>query len=151
MGGSRNEVRNAVSHAFIDAIEGVGAHINEFFSAMLRFLPVANGGDAPLLSCHYLHLLNIRKAGCIGGDTANGMPLHTPFRVNRQVAEFDFAQYFASTPVVVLEFSRGGTGVFLWEYWLFDWLRFVSFLASRHFGECQSYRSKQQNCASKNA
>ena len=97
MAGTRNEVGNAVSHPFIDAVEGIGTNIDELFPALLSLLPIADRTDAPLLGCHYLHVLNIREAGSIRGDTQDGMPLHTPIRVNRQAILFDYTRYLAST------------------------------------------------------
>ena len=99
MAGTRNEVGNAVSHPFIDAVERIGTNIDELFPALLGLLPIADRTDAPLLGCHDLHVLDVREAGSIRGDTQDGMPLHTPIRVNRQVILLDYTQYFASTLV----------------------------------------------------
>ena len=110
IGGTRNEVRNAVPHPFVDTEEGVGGHINEFFPAVLCLLSVADRTNAPLPRSHYLHILDVWKAGCIARNTADRMPLHTAFRVMRQVLQFRTTRYVLSTTVGVLEFSRGSTG-----------------------------------------
>ena len=81
MAGTRNEVGNAVSHPFVDAVERIGANIDKFFPALLSLLSIANRTDAPLLGCYYLHVLDVRKAGGIRWDTQDGMPLHSPIRV----------------------------------------------------------------------
>ena len=99
MAGTRNEVGNAVSHPFIDAVEGIGTNIDELFPALLGLFSVANRTDAPLLGCHDLHVLDVREAGSIRWDTQDGMPLHRPIRVNRQVILLDYTRYLASTLV----------------------------------------------------
>ena len=111
LSGSRNEVRNAVSHPFVEAVEGIGSYVEEFVPTVFCLLTVANRTDAPLLCGHYLHVLNVRETGCIRRDATDGMPLHAPVRSGWQAVQHKLSRFGLSTTVVVLEFPRGGTGV----------------------------------------
>ena len=75
MAGTGNEVWDAVSHPFIDAVEGIGTNIDELFPAAFGLLPIANRTDAPLLGGHNLHVLHVGEAGGIRRDTKDGVPL----------------------------------------------------------------------------
>ena len=75
IGSTRHKVGNTVTHAFVDAIEWIGTYIDEPFPTMLRLITITYRANAPLLGCHYLHILHIGEAFGIRGHTTYRMPL----------------------------------------------------------------------------
>lgn len=74
------KIRDAVSHAIVDAIERVCSYIYELLPPMLCLFPVPYRWHTPTLSSLDLHILYVGEALGIRGHTAHRVPLHPAFR-----------------------------------------------------------------------
>ena len=135
VGSPGHEVRDAVGHAIVQVVEGIGSDIDKLLPAPFCLLAVAHRGET----------LGIRR------HTADGMPADPFSGVSRQLLQLHTARSFLSTTVGVLEFSRGSTGVFLRWYWLHDAFLRTVHLAARHLGKGESHQTEHCNNASANA
>ena len=68
-----DQVRDALRHAPVNAVKGIGSYIHQFLLAVFRLCPVLHGPYTPAAGGHYLHLLQIGETLLVGIYTTDAV------------------------------------------------------------------------------